>query len=496
MARGPFDSSVSHRIAYVARLLWAPILCFSVAFVALNRANASDRKVQDRPRVEQPSPATPVLSARRVAATLGFPGWVGKLRPPLDQLIRTDTVSGTTCAVAATPTAFPIYTHNPDVPLVPASNEKLVTAFAALNLFGPDYKFRTTLATDSRVTNGVVEGDMWLIGGGDPGLATPAYAASFLHQPQTFTDVNALVAALKSAGVTRVRGALIGDGSRYDDKLYVDAWPSRFTTGRGENPSGPLSALNVDDGFTTYPPAGQEYGGSGTRVATATPPLTAAQKVNELLRVAGINVEGGVKAGKAPGATTPLAAIDSPPLSQVVQHMLRESDNTTAELLVKEMGLNKAGKGTTADGLVAISQVLAQQGLALPGVNIVDGSGLADGNKVTCTFLTRLLAFAGHDGVIGQGLSVAGTSGTLTDRFVGTPGAGKVSAKTGTLSGVASLSGWADARPGTRVVFSIIANGGDEVSLQAVEDQMANAILTYPQGPSIEQLGPKPPPGH
>jgi D-alanyl-D-alanine carboxypeptidase/D-alanyl-D-alanine-endopeptidase (penicillin-binding protein 4) len=398
--------------------------------------------------------------------------------------------------VAATPTAFPIYAHNPDIPLVPASNQKLVTAFAALNLFGPDYKFKTVLSTDSRVTNGVVEGDVWLIGGGDPGLATPAYAASFLHQPQTFTDLNALVSALKGAGVTRIRGALIGDGSRYDDKLYVDAWPSRFTTGRGENPSGPLSALNVDDGFISYPPAGQEFGGSGTRVASPTPPLMAAQRVNELLRAAGISVDGGTKAGKAPTATTPVAAVDSAPLAQIVHHMLRESDNTTAELLVKEMGLAKAGKGTTADGLTAVNQVLAQQGLALPGVSVVDGSGLADTNKVTCTFLTRLLAFGGHDGVIGQGLSVAGTSGTLTDRFVGTPSAGKISAKTGTLSGVASLSGWADARPGTRVVFAIVANGGDEEALKSVEDQMATAMLTYPQGPTVDQLGPKPPPGH
>lgn len=444
--------------------------------------------------MEQPAPATPVLSARRVAATLGFPGWSAQLRAPLDQIIRTETVPATTCAVAATPADYPIYAYNADIPLVPASNQKLVTAYAALNLFGPDYRFRTTLATDSRVTNGVVEGDVWLIGGGDPGLATEAYAASFLHQPQTFTDANTLASNLKAAGVTRIRGALIGDGTRYDDKLYVDGWPSRFTTGRGENPSGPLSGLNMDDGFITYPPAGQEFGGSGTRTASATPPLTAAQRFNELLRVNGISVDGGIKQGKAPTATTPLASIDSPPLSQIVQHMLRESDNTAAELLVKEIGLSKAGKGTTADGIAAINQILGQQQLALPGVTVVDGSGLGDGNRVTCTFLARLLAFAGHDGVIGQGLSVAGTSGTLTDRFVGTPGVGKVTAKTGTLSGVAALSGWADARPGTRVVFSIVSNGADEETLKVVEDQMANAILTYPQGPTLAELGPKPPP--
>jgi D-alanyl-D-alanine carboxypeptidase/D-alanyl-D-alanine-endopeptidase (penicillin-binding protein 4) len=135
---------------------------------------------------------------------------------------------------------------------------------------------------------------------------------------------------------------------------------------------------------------------------------------------------------------------------------------------------------------------LGQQQLALPGVTVVDGSGLGDGNRVTCTFLARLLAFAGHDGVIGQGLSVAGTSGTLTDRFVGTPGAGKVTAKTGTLTGVAALSGWADPRPGTRVVFSMVSNGTDEETLKVVEDQMANAILTYPQGPTLAELGPKP----
>jgi D-alanyl-D-alanine carboxypeptidase/D-alanyl-D-alanine-endopeptidase (penicillin-binding protein 4) len=418
-----------------------------------------------------------VLSARRVAASLAFPTWAAHLAGPLDA-VYAQTPTSSTCALVTTPSGATVYAHNPDLAVIPASNQKLLTAYVALDMFGAQQRYQTQLATDAKVTAGVVEGDVWLIGGGDPVLATPDYAASFVHQPQPFTDVTGLLQGLQAAGITRIRGALIADGSRYDDQRYPSSWPARFKTGVGENPSGPVSGLNLNDGFTTFPPSGQEFAGSGTRVAAANPPLAATETVAAMLRSNGIVIDGGVKPGKAVANTTVLAAVNSPPLGDIVDNMLRESDNTTAELLLKELGKVGAGQPTTADGARVVAYVLGTQGLIVPGMAIVDGSGLSDANRVTCTFLDRLLRAAGPDGPLAQGLPVAGKTGTLADRFAGTPGVGQVRAKTGTLAGVAALSGWADTLKGAHLVFAFVANEGDEEALKPVEDQLANVLLT------------------
>jgi D-alanyl-D-alanine carboxypeptidase/D-alanyl-D-alanine-endopeptidase (penicillin-binding protein 4) len=487
----PFDNSVVHRLAYLARLLALPLLCFAVAFFALNRADAANQQIAERPRVDQPAPVTPVLSARRVAAALAFPGRAAQLAAVLDPLVGS-AAQDASCAMVTNRAGAPIYARNPSLPMIPASNQKLLTAYTALAVLGPDHRFRTTLATDAQVVNGVVQGDVWLIGGGDPVLATSDYAASFAHQPQLFTDLTGLLGPLKAAGITRIQGALIADASRYDDQRYVQGWPSRFASGVGENPSGPLSALDLNDGFTSFPPAGQQYGGSGTRTAASNPPLATGQAVGDMLRGNGISIVGGVKVGKAVPVTNPLSFVDSPPLGEIVGAMLRESDNTAAELLLKEIGVAKSAQGTTAAGAAAMALLLTERGIAGPELVVVDGSGLAAGDRVTCNFLIRVLAVSGPDGPLAAGLPVAGQSGTLADRFAGTPGVGRVRAKTGTLSEVSALSGWATTQPGELVIFAMVTNSGDEEAAAALEDQIANALLAYPQGATLAQLGPKP----
>src|SRR5690606_16067078 len=150
----------------------------------------------------------------------------------------------TSCTVVTTPTGTPVYEHNPLLGVVPASNQKVLTAYAVLARLGPEFRYTTQLVTDARVEAGVVEGDLWLVGSGDPMLATAGYAASFANQPQLHTPVEELVTALQQAGITHIRGALVGDASRYDDQRWVPTWPSRWRTGGGELPSGPLTALN------------------------------------------------------------------------------------------------------------------------------------------------------------------------------------------------------------------------------------------------------------
>ena len=362
----PLDNSIVHRIAYLVRLLGIPLLCLAVVIFALGRADAASRDLPEQPQVDQAAPVTPVLSARRVAAALAFPARSAMLASHVGPLMA--GLSGdASCALVTTQTSVPIYAVNPDMALIPASNQKLLTAYTALAVMGPEYRFHTALTTDAQVDNGVVQGDVYLIGGGDPSLATPDYAASFIRQPQVFTDVNGLIAGLQAAGITRVQGALVADGTRYDDQRYVDAWPARFKSGVGENPSGPLSGLNLNDGFTRYPTEGQRFGGSGTRTVAGDPALATGQTVADLMKAAGITIGGGVRSGKAVPVTNPLAAVDSPPLADVVGGMLRESDNTAAELLLKEIGVARSAQGTTAAGAAAVTQVLTQQASGGPG---------------------------------------------------------------------------------------------------------------------------------
>ena len=270
---------------------------------------------------------------------------------------------------------------------------------------------------------------------------------------------------------------------------------SRSRPAPASNRPGPLSALNLNDGYVSFPQAGQEYGGSGNRTSTQNPPLYAANVVVGELRNRGIVIDGTPKVSKSPPAPIELATVQSPPLSEIVRHMLRESDNTTAELLVKEIGFVTSQQGTTAAGLAVIDKLLATPGSRAK----VSPSATARASTQTigsrAVMLTRILGNAAPESPIADGLAVAGQSGTLVDRFKGSPALGKVRAKTGTLSGVTSLSGFINTDGGEELVFSFILTDGDEEALKAVEERMAAATLGWPDGPSNDEIGPKQPAG-
>lgn len=484
--RNPF----TNRVGYLIRLLAVPVLCSILASVAWSRSTSVDENFPERERVETAALATPVLSPRRMPGVIGFPRRVNALNVAMSPFL--GEIPESSCVVVSNRRGVGVYAHQPTLPLPPASGEKLVTAFAALNLLGPEYTFQTKLVTDSRPVDGVVAGDVWLVGGGDPILASVDYANSFRSQPQTRTPLESLYTAMEVNAITRIKGAINADPTRYDDLRYVDSWQFGFKTGAGEQPSGPLSALNLNDGYVSFPPAGQEFGGSGNRNSTQNPPLYTANVVVGELRNRNVVVEGTSKVSKAPPAPIELAVVQSPPLSEIVRHMLRESDNTTAELLVKEIGFVKSQQGTTAAGVAVIEKFLADAGLKAEGVTIKDGSGLDGNNRVTCSLLTRILGSAAPDSPLADGLAVAGQSGTLVDRFKDSPAAGKVRAKTGTLSGVTSLSGFIVTNGGEELVFSFILTDGDEEALKAVEERMTAATLGWPDGPTNDQIGPKP----
>ena len=179
--------------------------------------------------------------------------------------------------------------------------------------------------------------------------------------------------------------------------------------------------------------------------------------------------------------------------------MLTVSDDTAAELLVKEIGLHASGRGSTDAGLAAIRGDLAAAGLPVAQLTQLDGSGLDRGDRASCSLLSATLARSGAAGVLAAGLPVAASTGTLARRFVGTPAAGRVRAKTGSLDHVASLSGFVAPEAGTAqatsltepLVFSVIVNGVDDAAALALVDRLTLALTVYPQVPPLAAVGPR-----
>ena len=195
---------------------------------------------------------------------------------------------------------------------------------------------------------------------------------------------------------------------------------------------------------------------AGPAPAPAPAPAThAAEVFARLLRDRGVTVAGSGE-GPAPGNATPLATLPSPPMSIVVGRMLRESDNTAAELLTKELGHRFGGGGSTDAGVGVTRSTLTTLGLPIDHLAIVDGSGLDRSNRVTCEDV--LASLVRGKGPLAGALPVAGRDGTLAQRLLGTPAAGRVAAKTGSLEGVVALSGWATSG-NEPLAFSLLLNG-------------------------------------
>lgn len=356
-----------------------------------------------------------------------------------------------------------LYQANADAGVQPASLMKILTAAAALDVLGADSRFRTTVTARSAPSGGIIRGDLWLVGGGDPLLATDGRAARFAR-PQPYTALDVLADRVAAAGVKVVEGQVLGDESRYDRIRYVGTWPDRFIT---DGESGPLSALTVNDGFATWGDPGQPF---------ANPAAEAASVFQKLLEARGIRVNRKAAAGTAARDAVEVASIESSPLSEILSAMLRESDNGTAEMLTKEMGLQRLGTGSTAAGTAAITQSLMTRGLALAGLSVADGSGLSPLNLVSCRLLTSVLADASLPWR--SWLPVAGESGILSRRFLGTPVAGNLQAKTGSLDGVAALAGFARNRAGQSLTFAYVANGlPRSAPARWFQDPLAEALV-------------------
>ncbi|HEX7167681.1 MAG TPA: D-alanyl-D-alanine carboxypeptidase/D-alanyl-D-alanine-endopeptidase [Acidimicrobiales bacterium] len=425
--------------------------------------------------------ATPVLSPRRMPEVLAATVGQARLTASLDAALDDPAIRGADACLTVERGETLVYARNPDIALLPASTMKVLTGMAALRRLGEEYRYVTPLLTAGEPSSaGVIEGPAWFVGSGDPLLSTDAYAASFRNQPQVYTRLDQLADAVVAKGVKEIRGGIVGDESRYDNERYVPTWKPVYVT---DNDVGPVSALTVNDGFTQFRPL--------PRKQAPQPALHAAGVLTELLRARGV-VVGEPTEGQVPPTATSLADVQSPPLPEVIGQLLRESDNMTAELIVKELGARFGGAGSWAAGLGVIRATIEDAGLPVEPLRAADGSGLDVANRLSCSLLMDALDLAGPGGAVAAGFPVAGRTGTLSDRFKGSPAEGKLRAKTGSLNFVVGLAGFVESAGAGTLEFALLANELPDRTAtgRALQDRVGAVLSTYPETPSIAELEP------
>jgi D-alanyl-D-alanine carboxypeptidase/D-alanyl-D-alanine-endopeptidase (penicillin-binding protein 4) len=433
----------------------------------------------------QPAPAVvpparlqvPLLSARRLPDLVLGPVADERLRQAVAPVIgEAPPDSCLTVSVAGRP----VVRHNGELPLQPASVNKLLTAAAVLAHAAPAEPVATVVQAAAAPAGGVIDGPVFLVGGGDALLTTDAYKLTLTYPDQTIVPFAGLADAIVARGITEIRGDIVVDESRYDTTRDVPGWPARY---RGTE-VGPLGALMVNDGVTGFEraqarPAGQRKPGDPAPLAAAT--------LKALLEERGVQVAGGVSSGTAPAGSLEIARLQSTIADQVGE-MLAWSDNTTAELLTKELGRRASGAGTTAAGTAATAAFLREGGYPTAGLALADGSGLDPADRLTCGLLSAVLDRAGPESTLAKGLAVAGKRGTLVRRMRHTVAEGNVFAKTGTVANVSSLAGFERTARGALVTFAFVQNG-PRINT-ALQDRLAEALYGYPEAPDISDLVP------
>ncbi len=420
-----------------------------------------------------------------------------------------------------------LYDHNGDIRLRPASNLKLLTAAAALNVLGEQHRFKTELYTDGRVENSILKGNLYIKGKGDPTLV-----------PKDFEKV---VSNLKNKGISKIKGNIYGDDSWYDDVRYSQDLP---WSDEQEYYGAQVSALTAspdqdyDAGtviveiiaaekekdkarITLYPETNyvqiinktktvarngsmdltysREHG-TNNIIIEGTIPLDAMEKewiavwaptnyattlFAEVMQKHGISFTGKIDRRKTPNNAILLAEHESEPLSELLHPFMKLSNNGHAEILVKEMGRLVKNEGSWEKGLAVMEEQLTALGIQTSSLVLRDGSGISHVNLIPANEITKLLYQAQKQEWYSSFLSALPVSG-IEERMVGgtlryrmntPPLKGNVRAKTGTISTVSSLSGYVETVGGKTFVFSILLNNlMDEDDGKRIEDNIINIL--------------------
>ena len=395
------------------------------------------------------------------------------------------------CAVVAQNGEL-LYSDRGDRAVVPASTQKLIVAAAMLAHFDTGYRFHTRFASAQAPDGGTIAGDFWLVGSGDPSLRSD--------------DLRRGVEKLRNSGLRSVGGGVAVDASALSGPELNPFWNPGDAN---EDFMAATSGVSVDEDTVefrvsaTTPGAAADvrvkpqssavsYSGSVetgnvtdvTVDATGTPgifqiggtvrqgklhiyylpvhniPHYAGIVLSQFLREAGITVAAPPRAGKAPRDAYTLWDHPSPALTQLVHHMMIFSDNHFAEQFLRVLGAT-SGRADDPHGIAAERAILKAEQVPAPGLHLVDGSGLADANRVAAITLVRLLAHADADprgNALYPVLARGGLDGTLK-RYHFAQASGRVRAKSGHLAAVSALAGYVNTRHHGRVAFAFMFNG-------------------------------------
>lgn len=471
----------------------------------------------------QTQPATPAATVLPEAATPPQPppprskSVQEQLQQAIDEVLGWPGVGrGTWGIIAQSLTSGDrLFEHNPRTLLVPASIAKLVSLAAAVDAVGWDYRFETTLRATGPVVEGVLQGDLIVVGSGDPAIGGRAG-----------DDFTGWVEAVKAAGIRRIQGRIIGDDDAIDDPRPGAMWAwddLGYTTGvlfgalnYGENrmvvtvaptiAAGGSVSITVDPQAATRPLNSRARTGergspqllwpeqrpgelsltiAGSipvdappvrmSVSAGNPTFWFVSVLRDSLIRAGVEVAGGafdvddLPAPPDRESARVLYAYHSRPLSEIAQPLLKESINLYGEAVLR-LSTGAGGGRTNDDALQAIGQRLALWGLPTDTLQIVDGSGLSRRDAASAeAFIAVLHRF--YDGMGASpwmtGMPVAGQDGTLEGRLKGTPAERNVRAKTGTMSNVRSLAGYLRTRDGEPLAFAIMVNNFEGTGAQA-----------------------------
>ena len=341
-----------------------------------------------------------------------------------------------------------------DKPLIPASTMKVLTSLAAVDTMGADTTFATTVVAPK-------PGRLVLVGGGDPLLTDkPSKSAAKPASLKALADQT--VAALQAEGVTSVR--LGYDTSLFAGPAWHPSWKPAWKVFTAR-----VGALSINGGRVN------EY------QAHSDPAKVAAEAFAARLKDAGIKVTK-IAPEQSPAGAAPIAEVRSAPLSEIVGHLLRISDNHAAEVLGRHVALATGGKPSFEGGAAAITAWLKAHDLWASGMKIDDASGLSRASKVRPSVLAEALSLAlvtPRWAAVANGLPVAGVNGSLKNRFndpAEKAGRKVVHAKTGTLLGVASLAGYVTTKDGAVLTFAAMANDSGRDSAYNWLDRTATAL--------------------
>jgi D-alanyl-D-alanine carboxypeptidase/D-alanyl-D-alanine-endopeptidase (penicillin-binding protein 4) len=434
-----------------------------------------------------------------------------------------------------------VYALNAGIPMTPASNTKLLSSVLAIARLGPDYRFETRILTAKPPdSDGRITGDLRLVGGGDPTLSArdiPYKKGAIEGDP--LKPLAELANKVVEAGVRVIDGDIIGDDTRWPWSSYPDGWTVDDTVWEY---GAPVSALTINDNallLTIRPgrkpgetadisltPAVEYYtihntlkthigaprsitvdrqpgshvlliggtaapnGGAASQlIAIDDPAAFAAQAFAELLRARGVTIRGSVRAAhRLPGQPyQPVSGVElakrvSPPLIEILKVVNKVSQNLHAEIALREVGFIKRSEGTADAAHEEMTEFLTSLGLDRKDFALADGSGLSRRTLATPTTFTTVLRYMHNSpwrDAFWALLPIAGEDGTLSNRFRGFKGVTAIRAKTGSISHVAALSGYAGEDSGRRLAFSILVNDYTAPSseIRAIVDKIAVAIL-------------------